>query len=163
MLAWFLLTWKKPMMECLEKCYGRLWKGKDFTWLHLSFVQDMNGMTMLECMIFFPFPDLMVFTDIVVDVQVIKLMNSALSPVTCGFSFLGILVQEVDLHLEVKDEVVLIVHLCVMLIWMWMVLYTMYWGRYSICCFICSLRILGHIGWDQSTISIRKKSNKFGF
>lgn len=67
-------------------------------------------MTMLECMIFFPFPDLMVFTDIVVDVQVIKLMNSALSPVTCGFSFLGILVQEVDLHLEVKDEVVLIGH-----------------------------------------------------
>lgn len=90
---------------------------------HLSYVQDMHGSQncasthkMFGCMIFFPFPDLMLFTDIVVDVQVIKLMNSALSPVTCGFSFLGILVQEVDLHLEVKDEVVLIVHLCVMLI-----------------------------------------------
>ena len=56
------------------------------------------------------------FADIVVDVQVIKLMNSTLSPVTYGFSFLGILVQEVDLHLEVKDELLLIGHLGVMLI-----------------------------------------------
>jgi len=58
----------------------------------------------------------MVFTDIVVDVQVIKLMNSILSPVTCGFSFLGILVQELDLHLVVKDNLVLIDHLGFMLI-----------------------------------------------
>ena len=49
-------------------------------------------------------------------------MNSIPSPVTCGFSFLGILVQEVDLLFAVKDDLVHISHLGFMLIRMSVVL-----------------------------------------
>lgn len=43
--------------------------------------------------------------------QVIKLMNSIPSLVTCGFSFLGFLVPDLDLDLAARDELVHLRHL----------------------------------------------------
>ena len=91
--------------------------------------------------------------------QVIKLMNSILNLVTCGFSFLGILVQEVDLLFVVKDDLVHKSHLGFMLIRMSVVLYTIVLGViHHMQFYLPSLdtiliRALG-TGRDQSTISI---------
>ena len=63
-------------------------------------------------------------------VQVIKLMNSILSLVTCGFSFLGFLVPDLDLDFVARGEVVHPKHLGFMLVTMTCIpLSIRFWGE----------------------------------